>query len=92
MPEEQNNIETSEEPQDEKSNETEDAQEQPKVGVFVCHCGRNIAGVVGIEDLLNEIRSSDPELVVKDHMFVCSVEPIHVGDGEYPRTLFLGPP
>lgn len=47
-------------------------KEKPKVGVFVCHCGRNIAGTVGISDLLDEISNSDSELVVKDHMFLCS--------------------
>ncbi|MHC4538137.1 MAG: FAD-dependent oxidoreductase, partial [Planctomycetota bacterium] len=45
---------------------------KPKTGVFVCHCGRNIAGTVTIDDLLNELRTSDPDLVVMDHMFVCS--------------------
>ena len=24
------------------------AQEEPRIGVFVCHCGHNIAGVVDV--------------------------------------------
>ena len=40
---------------DEKINETEteidneeDSEEEPKIGVFVCHCGHNIAGTVDV--------------------------------------------
>jgi heterodisulfide reductase subunit A len=25
--------------------------EEPRVGVFVCHCGSNIAGVIGVESV-----------------------------------------
>jgi len=43
----------------------------PKIGVFICHCGDNIAGTVDIEGLKEELGKRG-ELVVKDHMFLCS--------------------
>jgi heterodisulfide reductase subunit A len=50
-----------------KAQKTEELQE-----VFLCHCGKNIAGTVGISELLNELRKDDQEIIVKDHMFLCS--------------------
>ena len=61
-----------EETEDANKTKTPETANKPKTGVFVCHCGRNIAGNVTIDDLLNELRTSDPELVVKDHIFLCS--------------------
>ena len=52
----------------EKSNKSD----KPKIGVFVCHCGKNIAGTIDIEKLQSELGTDDPELVVKDHLFLCS--------------------
>jgi heterodisulfide reductase subunit A len=44
----------------------------PRVGVFVCHCGINIAGVIDIPNL-TEYASTIPEVVVaQDSMFSCS--------------------
>ena len=34
--------------------ETRDPHGEPRVGVFVCHCGANIAGVVDVEQLARE--------------------------------------
>ena len=43
----------------------------PKIGVFLCHCGDNIADTVKIKELKKEL-SKNKELVVKDHLFMCS--------------------
>jgi len=43
----------------------------PKIGVFLCHCGDNIAGTVDIPKLKEEL-SKDVGLVVRDTMFLCS--------------------
>ena len=44
----------------------------PRVGVLVCHCGINIAGVLDVEELA-EYASGIPDVVVADtHQFACS--------------------
>jgi heterodisulfide reductase subunit A-like polyferredoxin len=46
--------------------------EGPRIGVFVCHCGRNIASVVDVERVAAEI-AQEPGVVFTTHtMFTCS--------------------
>lgn len=46
--------------------------EEPRIGVFVCHCGINIAGTVDVEKVTAAI-SNDPHVVVASHtMYTCS--------------------
>ncbi|NLE22372.1 MAG: FAD-dependent oxidoreductase [Actinobacteria bacterium] len=46
--------------------------EEPRVGVFVCHCGSNIAGVIGVESVA-EYASKLPGVVfATDTMYTCS--------------------
>jgi heterodisulfide reductase subunit A len=46
----------------------------PRVGVFLCHCGINIAGVLDV-DLLQERVSTIPEVVyTESNVFLCSDE------------------
>lgn len=42
-----------------------------KIGVFLCHCGKNIAGTVDIKKLKEELEKN-PNLIVKEHIFLCS--------------------
>jgi len=42
-----------------------------KVGVFICHCGKNIAGVIDIERVLEEIKK-DPDIFIIDNQYTCS--------------------
>ena len=43
-----------------------------RVGVFVCHCGQNVAGVLDVEKLRDEI-SKHPKVVhAEDYVFMCS--------------------
>jgi heterodisulfide reductase subunit A2 len=44
----------------------------PRVGVLVCHCGVNIAGVLDVEEL-TEYATTIPDVVVaKNNLFACS--------------------
>ena len=46
--------------------------DEPRIGVFVCHCGINIAGTVDVEKVTAAI-SQDPHVVVASHtMYTCS--------------------
>jgi heterodisulfide reductase subunit A len=46
--------------------------EEPRIGVFVCHCGHNIASVVDVEAVAAYARSL-PHVVYADHtLFACS--------------------
>ncbi|MHA2308446.1 MAG: FAD-dependent oxidoreductase [Candidatus Heimdallarchaeaceae archaeon] len=43
-----------------------------KVGVFVCHCGRNIAHTVDIKKVLETIKDNEDVAHVEDNMYMCS--------------------
>ncbi|RDE12663.1 MAG: disulfide reductase [Candidatus Thorarchaeota archaeon] len=43
-----------------------------RVGVFLCHCGSNIAGVVDIPRLMDTIKKIDGVVHVEDYKYVCS--------------------
>ena len=44
-----------------------------RIGVFVCHCGINIAGTVKIDEVLKQLKELTPDVtVVKDHQYCCS--------------------
>lgn len=46
--------------------------EAPRIGVFVCHCGINIASVVDVEQLTRAV-SGEPGVIAVSHtMFTCS--------------------
>ena len=44
----------------------------PRIGVFVCHCGRNIAGVIHVEALRDFARSLPHVVAAEDFLFTCS--------------------
>ena len=52
--------------------EREIAAEEPRVGVFVCHCGSNIAGVVGVESVAEYARTLPGVAFATDTMYTCS--------------------
>jgi heterodisulfide reductase subunit A len=43
-----------------------------RIGVFLCHCGSNIAGVVDIEQLAEVVRKLPDVKYVSDYKYVCS--------------------
>jgi heterodisulfide reductase subunit A2 len=46
--------------------------QEPRIGVFVCHCGTNIGGVVNVPEV-TEYASSLPNVVVaEENLFTCS--------------------
>jgi len=46
--------------------------EEPRIGVFICHCGLNIAGILDIKQLV-EYASTLPNVVyVKDNRYTCA--------------------
>ena len=50
----------------------EEGEEQPRIGVYVCHCGLNIGGIIDCEDV-REFASTLPHVVIaKDNRYTCS--------------------
>lgn len=48
------------------------SREEPRIGVFVCHCGSNIAGIVDVE-AVEEYAATLPDVVyVERNLFSCS--------------------
>ena len=45
---------------------------QPAVGVYVCHCGTNIAGTVDVEKLAKEMAGEAGVVVSREYKFMCS--------------------
>ena len=46
--------------------------EEPRVGVFVCHCGSNIAGVIGVESVAEYANTLPGVAFATDTMYTCS--------------------
>jgi heterodisulfide reductase subunit A len=47
--------------------------DEPRIGVYVCHCGSNIAGMVDVEDVARWAGEQLPNVVVsRDNKFMCS--------------------
>jgi heterodisulfide reductase subunit A len=46
--------------------------EEPRIGVFVCHCGINIAGVVDVEAVREYARTLPHVVYASDNLFTCS--------------------
>src|SRR3989304_4014826 len=43
-----------------------------RIGVYVCHCGTNIAGKVAVEKLAEYARELPGVVVARDYRFMCS--------------------
>ena len=43
-----------------------------RIGVFICHCGINIAGVLDIEDLCEYARTLPNVVLVQPNLFTCA--------------------
>jgi heterodisulfide reductase subunit A len=46
--------------------------DNPRVGVFVCHCGSNIAGVVDVERVVRAAKDMPDVAFTSDQMFSCA--------------------
>ncbi|MEE8402188.1 MAG: CoB--CoM heterodisulfide reductase iron-sulfur subunit A family protein [Candidatus Hydrothermarchaeaceae archaeon] len=47
-------------------------KEEPRVGVYVCHCGINIAGVIDVEEVAKYAKKLGGVVVAKDDKYMCS--------------------
>ena len=47
-------------------------QEEPKIGVFVCHCGNNIAGVADVPSLVRHASTLENVVYCQDQMISCA--------------------
>lgn len=43
-----------------------------KVGVYVCHCGKNIAGVIDVGRVVEEVKKLNEVTIARDYTFMCS--------------------
>jgi heterodisulfide reductase subunit A len=46
--------------------------EEPRVGVFICHCGINIGGVVGVPDVLEYAKTLQGVAYAENNLYTCS--------------------
>jgi heterodisulfide reductase subunit A len=46
--------------------------EQPRIGVFICYCGLNIAGVIDVEDVAAYARTLPDVVYVKTNRYTCA--------------------
>ncbi|MFC2017235.1 4Fe-4S binding protein [Chloroflexota bacterium] len=45
---------------------------EPRIGVYVCHCGSNIAGTVDVEQVVEFAQGLDSVVVARAYKFMCS--------------------
>ena len=60
--------------------------EKPRIGVFICHCGLNIAGVIDIGELVEYSKTLPDVVYVKENRYTCAdpgQEEIRKGIVEY---------
>jgi heterodisulfide reductase subunit A len=50
------------------------SQEEPRVGVFVCHCGTNIAGVVNVPDVVEYTKTLPNVVYAENNLYTCSAD------------------
>ena len=63
------------------------AEEEPKVGVFVCHCGSNIGGYLDVPEVAEYAKSLPNVVYAEDNLYTCSQDTIaHIID----KTIELG--
>ena len=52
--------------------ELEVAGKESRIGVFICHCGRNIGGVLDIPSLVEDAESLKDVVHVEENLYTCS--------------------
>ena len=45
---------------------------EPRIGVFLCHCGINIAGVLDIQKMAEHVKNIPNVVHIEDDLFLCS--------------------
>ena len=54
--------------------ETDLTGQEPRVGVFVCHCGRNIGSVVNVPQVVEYARTLPNVAYSEDNLYTCSTD------------------
>jgi len=55
--------------------------EEPRIGVFVCHCGSNIAGFIDVEDVKQDTLSQMGVVHAETNLYTCSQDSVkHITD------------
>lgn len=49
-------------------------EDPPRIGVFICHCGSNIADFVDVEKIAEEIQTIPDVIYVERNLYTCSEE------------------
>jgi heterodisulfide reductase subunit A len=52
--------------------EKEITREDPKIGVFICHCGKNIGGIVNVPEVAAYAKTLPNVTFVTENLFTCS--------------------
>jgi heterodisulfide reductase subunit A len=47
-------------------------EREPRIGVYVCHCGINIAGIVDVKEVAGFAQELPSVVVAKDYISMCS--------------------
>jgi heterodisulfide reductase subunit A len=48
--------------------------EEPRIGVFVCHCGKNIASVVNVSEVVEYVNTLPNVVHAEDNLYTCSTD------------------
>jgi heterodisulfide reductase subunit A len=55
--------------------------EEPRIGVFVCHCGVNIGGIVDVPAVVDYIRDLPNVVLAEENLYTCSADTnVHIAD------------
>ncbi len=57
--------------------EADISQEEPRVGVFVCHCGTNIGKVVDVPATVEHVKSLPHVVYATEQLFSCATDSAH---------------
>ena len=47
-------------------------KETPRIGVFICHCGINIGGVVKVPEVVEYAKTLPDVVYAEDNLYTCS--------------------
>ncbi|OPX91699.1 MAG: putative glutamate synthase (NADPH) small subunit [Pelotomaculum sp. PtaB.Bin013] len=50
------------------------SQEEPRIGVYVCHCGANIGRIVDVPDTVEYAKTLPNVVHAEENLFICSTE------------------
>ncbi|MGB9713684.1 MAG: FAD-dependent oxidoreductase [Candidatus Bathyarchaeales archaeon] len=48
------------------------SQEEPRIGVFICHCGINIGGIVRVPEVVEYVKKLPNVVYAEDNLYTCS--------------------